>query len=182
MKKLYLVVFIYLLAISSIFSCSAEQFTLTIPTSSWHGANISSTFSISVDTPAPPEGYVLAGVSASDYWQYTNCIAYYVPNNNTSFLCRAEVNSSGVITNLYNFSAPSGTIMFSLRKKSDGTWDSFTTSANYNVGGFGAIWCKLPLILSNGSTIDPSSIYPDDLFSMRVLRRKIMRKLVLVFS
>lgn len=167
MKKLYLVVFIYLLAISSIFSCSAEQFTLTIPTSSWHGANISSTFSISVDTPAPPEGYVLAGVSASDYWQYTNCIAYYVPNNNTSFLCRAEVNSSGVITNLYNFSAPSGTIMFSLRKKSDGTWDSFTTSANYNVGGFGAIWCKLPLILSNGSTIDPSSIYPDDLFSMR---------------
>ena len=147
---------------------SAEQLTLTIPTSSWHGANISSSFSRSVDTPVPPDGYVLAGVSASDYWQYTNCIAYYVPNNNTSWLCRGDVNSSGTLTSLAYFSAPSGSIMYSLRRKSDGTWDNITSSiSNYNVGGFGAIWCKLPLIVSNGSTIEPSSIYPDDLFSMR---------------
>lgn len=179
MKKLYLVVFIYLLAISSIFSCSAEQLTLTIPTSSWHGANISSTFSRSVDTPAPPDGYVLAGVSASDYWQYTNAIAYYVPNNNTSWLCRVDVNGSGDISNLYNFRAPSGSIMFSLRRKSDGNWDTITSSiSNYNVGGFGAIWCKLPLIASNGSTIDPSSIYPDDLFSMRSISTSDKQSLI----
>ena len=163
---------------SSLIFVSAEELTLTIPTSSWHGANISSTFSRTVNTPAPPDGYVLAGVSSSDFWQYTNCIAYYVPNNNTSFLCRADVNTSGAITNLDNFSAPSGTIMFSLRKKSDGTWDSFTTHANYNVGGFGAIWCKLPLITSNGSTIDPSSIYPDDLFSMRSISTSEKHSLV----
>lgn len=148
---------------------NAEDLTLTIPNSSWHGANISSTFSRSVDTPAPPEGYVLAGVAASDFWQYTNCIAYYVPNNNTSWLCRGEVNSSGVLTNLDNFSASSGTIMFSLRKKADGTWDNFTTHASYNVGGFGAIWCKLPLVVSDGTTLSPSSVYPDDLFTMSSL-------------
>ena len=163
---------------SSLIYASAEQITLTIPTSSWHGSAINSDFTRSVETPAPPDGYVLAGVSASNYWQYTNCIAYYVPNNNTSWLCRSEVNSSGVITNLDNFHAPSGTIMFSLRKKSDGTWDNFTSYAPYNVGGFGAIWCKLPLITSNGTTIDPSSIYPDDLFSMRSISTSDKQSLV----
>ena len=163
---------------SLIYAC-AEQLTLTIPTSSWHGSNIASDYSRSIDTPAPPDGYVLAGVSSSSYWQYTNCIAYYVPNNNTSWLCRAEVNSSGVITNLDNFSVPSGTIMFSLRRKSDGGWDSITNHiSSYKVGGFAAIWCKLPLITSNGSTIDPSSIYPDDLFSMRSISTSEKQSLV----
>lgn len=179
MKKLYLIVFIYFLAICNCIRCSAEQLTLTIPTASWAGANISSTFSRSVDTPAPPDGYVLAGVSASDYWQYTNAIAYYVPNNNTSWLCRVDVNGSGDITNLGYFSAPSGSIMYSLRRKSDGNWDNITSSiSNYNVGGFGAIWCKLPLIASNGSTIDPSSIYPDDLFFMRSISTSEKQSLV----
>lgn len=169
MKKLYLVVFIYFLAIFNCIRCSAEQLTLTIPTASWAGNAINSDFTRSVDTPVPPDGYILAGVSASNFWSYTNCIAYYVPSDNLSWSCRGSVNSSGTITDLDNFSASSGTIMFSLRKKSDGTWDNFTTHANYNVGGFGAIWCKLPLVVSNGSTIDPSSIYPDDLFSMRII-------------
>lgn len=178
MKKLYLVVFIYLLAISSIFSCSAEQLTLTIPTASWAGNAINSDFTRSVDTPVPPDGYILAGVSASNFWSYTNCIAYYVPSDNLSWSCRGTVNSSGIITDLDNFSASSGTIMFSLRKKADGTWDNFTSHANYNVGGFGAIWCKLPLVVSNGSTLSPSTIYPDDLFSMRSISTSEKQSLV----
>lgn len=163
---------------SSLFYVSAQQITLTIPTSSWHGSAINSDFTESVDTPVPPDGYVLAGVSASNFWSYTNCIAYYVPSNNTSWLCRANVNSSGDITGMERFSASSGTIMFCLRKKSDGTWDSFTTNASYDVGGFAAIWCKLPLITSNGTTIEPSSIYPDDLFSMRSISTSDKQSLV----
>lgn len=179
MKKLFLFFFIVLFTFFSCLTAFAEQLTLTIPTSSWHGANISASFSRSVDTPVPPDGYVLAGVSASDYWQYTNAIAYYVPNNNTSWSCRADVNGSGDIINLEYFSAPSGSIMYSLRRKSDGNWDDIKSSiANYNVGGFAAIWCKLPLITSNGSTIEPSSIYPDDLFSMRSISTSEKQSLV----
>ena len=50
---------------SSLIYASAEQITLTIPTSSWHGSLINSDFTRSVDTPAPPDGYVLAGVNGN---------------------------------------------------------------------------------------------------------------------